>query len=209
MLVKMSLEEFGQELASDSPAPGGGSVAALSGALGAGLLSMVGRLTVGKKGYEGSQETAQRVEKEGDELRLELMELVDLDTAAFNEIMAAFKLPKETDEDKLNRGSAIQAAFHKAVDIPMTVAEKCVEILSLAWELKDKGNKNAASDLGVAAEASYAGLKGALMNVRINLPSIKDEIYVERARARADRLQKKAGEMRADIAETMETIIGP
>lgn len=179
MLVNMQLTDFLEELASDSPAPGGGSVAALSGALAAGLLGMVCRLSIGKKGAEEHQEKFEAVLAQTDKIRLDLQALIDLDTVAFNDVMAAFKMPKSSDEDKATRSHAIQAAFIQAVDVPMRTAQSCRELLSLALEIANIANPNCISDLGVAGQSAFAGVQGAMMNVRINLPSIKDKEYVE------------------------------
>lgn len=191
MLIEMKVKDFVAELASDSPAPGGGSVAAISGALGAGLISMVCRLTIGKKGYEAVQADMEAALVKSDELHKRLVNLVDEDTNAFNAVMAAFKMPKDTPEEKEKRTAAIQTAFKKAADIPYTIAVTCAEVLTLAEALADKANTNAISDIGVAALSAYSGLEGAVMNVKINLPSIKDQEYVETKKQEITKLQEQ------------------
>lgn len=177
MLVQLTLEEFGEVLGSDAPAPGGGSVAALSGALGAQLVAMVCRLSVGRKDYEAYADEIEAAIAKADELAAGLLRRVDLDTQAFNAVMAAFKLPKETDEEKQKRAASIQQGYKEAVQSPLAIARECVSVLNLARSLLGKTNPNALSDLGVAAQQAYAGLEGAIMNVKINLPSIKDEQF--------------------------------
>jgi formiminotetrahydrofolate cyclodeaminase len=177
MLVKLTLEEFGLVLGSDAPAPGGGSVAALSGALGAELVAMVGRLSIGKKDHEAYADEIKTAIAKADGLATGLLRRVDLDTEAFNSVMAAFKLPKGTDEEKQQRTAAIQQGYRDAVQSPLAIARECVSVLNLAYSLLGKTNPNALSDLGVAAQQAYAGLEGAIMNVKINLPSIKDEQF--------------------------------
>lgn len=178
MLLNMEMSDFFTELASASPAPGGGSVAAISGALGAALLSMVCRLTIGKKGYEDVDETMREMLQEAERLSFHLQTLIDKDSIAFNQVMAAFKLPQANEVEKEQRSEAIQQAFKKAADVPFSIAAECLMVLEIAHKIVNKVNKNAISDIGVATLAAYTGLEGAVMNVRINLPSIKDIAYV-------------------------------
>lgn len=175
MLVKQSVEEFGRVLASDAPAPGGGSVAALSGALGADLVAMVCRLSIERPDLEQFKDELSEALAQATRLSTALMERVDLDTQAFNSVMAAFKLPKQTETEKEKRAEAIQRGYREAVQSPLGIASECLEILQLTEKLLGKSNPNTLSDLGVASQQAYAGLVGAIMNVRINMPSIKDE----------------------------------
>lgn len=180
------LNDFLSELASDSPTPGGGSVAALAGALGAALGSMVCNLTVGKKKYADVEEDMKALLAKTEALRLELAELVDEDAAAFDEFMSAMKLPKDTDEEKARRRGAMQSALVDAATVPFVVMEKCVEVAVLSREAATKGNANAVSDAGVSALMARAGAHAARLNVLINLGGITDPAhaeFVERARA--------------------------
>lgn len=178
MLVKLPVEEFSRVLGSNSPAPGGGSVAALSGALGANLVSMVCSLSIGKKDYQSfDNELAEALEL-AQTLSEGLLKRVDLDAEAFNSVMAAFKMTKQTEEEKKSRSEAIQAGFKEAVQSPLGIARECLDVLRLANKLLGKSNTNALSDLGVASLQAYAGLEGAIMNVKINIPSIKDTNFV-------------------------------
>ncbi len=178
MLVKLPVEEFSRVLGSNSPAPGGGSVAALSGALGANLVSMVCSLSIGKKDYESFGNELAEALKLAQTLSEGLLKRVDLDAEAFNSVMAAFKMTKQTEEEKKSRTEAIQAGFKEAVQSPLGIARECLDVLRLAKKLLGKSNTNALSDLGVASLQAYAGLEGAIMNVRINIPSIKDTNFV-------------------------------
>jgi len=178
MLVKLPVEEFSRVLGSNSPAPGGGSVAALSGALGANLVSMVCSLSIGKKDYESfDNELAEALEL-AQTLSEGLLKRVDLDAEAFNSVMAAFKMTRQTEEEKKSRSEAIQAGFKEAVQSPLGIARECLDVLRLANKLLGKSNTNALSDLGVASLQAYAGLEGAIMNVKINIPSIRDTNFV-------------------------------
>jgi methenyltetrahydrofolate cyclohydrolase len=199
MLIELSIEDFCKVLGSDSPAPGGGSVAALSGALGADLVCMVCKLSVGKPDLEQfSGEILQTLDR-AEKLSKSLLQRVDRDTKAFNDVMAAFKLPKSTDEEKKKRTEAIQRSYCEAVLSPLGVARECVEVLTLAAGLLGKSNSNALSDLGVASQQAYAGLEGAIMNIKINLPSIKDEGFRSKSAGEVSSLLKKAREMRDSV----------
>jgi len=203
MLSEMKLNEFVDELASSSPAPGGGSVAAVCGALGSALISMVCRLTIGKKGYEQFQDEMQQVLETADGLYKDSVSLVDQDSDAFNSLMAAFKLPKGNEIEVAQRSEVIQASYIKAADIPLNIAINCLQALKLADRIKDKGNKNAISDIGVAAESSFAGLESAIMNVKINLGSIKDQGYKAACIEKIRTLQEEGLRLKSQILEAV------
>ena len=195
MLINNSLKEFALVTRSSDPTPGGGSVSAYVGVLGSALTSMVGGLTVGKKGYEDLPEEARiKMEtnsKEMEKLFDELAHIVDEDSKAFDEVMKAFKMPKETDEDKKQRSAAIQEGYKVALDVPFTCAEKCLRALELQDVFAQYGNINAITDIGVGILLAYSGMEGALLNVSINLGSLKDEAYrIETAEKVATLLQK-------------------
>ena len=175
MLIDKKVSNFLEELASNSPTPGGGSVAALAGALGAALISMVGNLTVGKKKYEDVEEDIKKIISSSEKLRYELSQLIEEDVKVFNNFMATYKIPKETEDEKKIRTEKIQEALIEAARVPLKVAYKCVDILSLTKEVAEKGNINVVSDAGVAALMAEAALKSAILNVKINLRMIKDE----------------------------------
>jgi formiminotetrahydrofolate cyclodeaminase len=178
ILKNMAIHKFMDELASDSPAPGGGSVACVNGAMGAALAGMVARLTIGKEKYSSVNELFESKLEILDELHSQLTNLIDEDANAFNGVIAAFKMPKKTDEQKKARSKKIQAEYKKAALVPMKTVRTCHSVLKIIFELGLKGNINAASDIAVGALNAYTGIKAAAMNVQINLPSIKDEDFV-------------------------------
>ena len=175
MLIDKKVSNFLDELASNSPTPGGGSVAALAGALGAGLISMVGNLTVGKKKYEDLEEDIKKILSFSEKLRYELSQLIEEDVKVFNNFMATYKMPKETEDEKKVRVEKIQESLIEAAKVPLKVACKCLDILSLSKEVAEKGNINVVSDAGVAVLMAEAALESAILNVKINLKMIKDE----------------------------------
>src|SRR5688500_14784732 len=190
-LVKMDLRQFCNETLSDSPAPGGGSVAALMGALGVSLGGMVANLSAGKRGWDDKLQYFSDLAVKAQQLKDELLFLVDEDTAAFNKVMAAFGLPKESAEEKTARSSAIQTANKYAAEIPLRVMETSFKAYELLGEMADKGNPASISDVGVGALAVRACIEGAAMNVRINLSGLKEE------KVKTD-LQEKVRKITAD-----------
>jgi len=199
-----SLHTFLDELASAEPAPGGGSVAALSGALGASLVAMVCRLTICKKGYEAVSAEMRAILPRAEALQRELVDLMQADTDAYTRVMNAYKLPKRTDEEKAARARALQAALQHASDVPLCVAEACVQVLALARPIAEKGNQNAVSDGGVGTLMAEAGLRGAAFNVRINLHSIDDAAFVQARRARVAKLFADAARAEREILSIVE-----
>ncbi|MHA1584332.1 MAG: cyclodeaminase/cyclohydrolase family protein [Promethearchaeota archaeon] len=177
MLKDLKVQGFIEELASDSPAPGGGSAACVAGAMGAALGAMVSRLTVGKKGYESVNAFFEEQIPKLDKLHHHLTELIDEDANAFTGVIKAFKMPKDTEDNKRIRSKKIQEEYKKAALIPMTTVRTCKEVLDILFEMGVKGNKNALSDVAVGALSALTGLKSAALNVEINLPSIKDETF--------------------------------
>jgi formiminotetrahydrofolate cyclodeaminase len=207
----MTLEGFTSELASNSPAPGGGSVAALSLSIGVSLASMVFSLTTGKKIYMAyDDETKKKVDDgilEADGLRKEFLNPTDEDTAAFNELMAAFKLPKESDEEKAYRSAKIQEGYKKATDIPLKVAKMSEPVFKLLEVAAEYGNPQAISDAGVGTLSALTGLEGALLNVRINLPGIKDSEYESFVTNEISRLLETGKAMKEKIMEKVNSKI--
>ena len=190
-LVSLDLQAFADEVSMDSPAPGGGSVAALCGALSAALSSMVANLTHGKKGYEGSGEDMKRIAVRAQELKDELLRAVDLDARAFNKVMEAFRLPKGTEEQSREREAAVEDASKGATLVPLGVLTAAAELIELAEAVARKGNRNSVSDAGVAGLTAQAAGEGAYFNVRINLPGIKDERFKARTAKQAKALRRK------------------
>ncbi|MFO7546681.1 MAG: glutamate formimidoyltransferase [Trueperaceae bacterium] len=171
-LLSMTQREFVDELSTDSPAPGGGSVAALSAAHAAALVAMVANLTIGKKGYEGTQDRLLAIAEEAQELKDVLLDAMDQDTAAFDRVMAAFGLPKGTDEQRRARDLAIAETTREATRVPLSVLEHAVRVIDLAAEVGEIGNENSLSDAGVAVLCASAGAEGAYYNVLINLAAL-------------------------------------
>jgi glutamate formiminotransferase/formiminotetrahydrofolate cyclodeaminase len=178
MLTRKTLDDFLVTVASSSPTPGGGSVAALSGALGAALTSMVSNLTIGKKKYASVEPDMKKVLKEAEALRAKFTSLVEKDTQAFNKVMEAFGLPKETEDQKALRSAAINGATLEATLVPLEVMKHGIDALALAREVASKGNRNSISDAGVSALMLHAACEGAALNVKINLSSLNDADFV-------------------------------
>ena len=200
-LATKPLEQFLAELASANAVPGGGSVAALGGALAAALLAMVCRLTIGKKGYEPVQSEMLALLERVEPLQTQLRDLMQADIDAYARVMAAYQLPKATEADKAARTQAAQAGLQHAAEVPLQVAELCATLLDLAEPIAAMGNRNAASDAGVGAMMAEAGLRGAAFNVSINLGAIKDEAFVARHQARVTELTALADAKKQTILE--------
>jgi glutamate formiminotransferase / formiminotetrahydrofolate cyclodeaminase len=173
----MDLRQFCNETLSDSPAPGGGSVAALMGALGASLGGMVANLSAGKRGWDDKLKYFSDWAVKAQQLKDELLFLVDEDTAAFKKVIDAFALPKESAEEKAARSAAIESATKYAAEVPLKVMETASKSYQLLSEMVEKGNPNSISDVGVGALATRACVEGAALNVRINLGQLKDEKF--------------------------------
>jgi formiminotetrahydrofolate cyclodeaminase len=203
-LVKQNIKMFLDEVASSSPAPGGGSVAALAGALGAALTSMVCNLTKAKQGYESVQGEIGEALVKSEELRKDLTDLIDRDTDAFNEVIKALQMPKETEEQKELRRNAMQTAFKHAAEVPLQTARKCVQILETAHVVAEKGNKTSISDAAVSALMAQTGVQAAMLNVRINLCSIKDQDYVQQVTTELQELLQNAMQKSTEILNIVE-----
>ena len=203
----MTLSSYLQLLSSDAPAPGGGSVCALSGAQGAALIAMVAGLTIGKKKYSQEWELCEEVLKKASKIKDELLTQVDKDTQAFNLVSAAFKLPKDTEEQTAVRKKAIADATLVATEVPFETMKLCLEALQCAKRLVGHSNASAASDLGVAAFNLIAGIKGAWLNVLINLSGIEDKNKANTFRAEGEQIvaaaQNTAEEINKNILEIL------
>ncbi len=203
-LIDKNLRQFTNELSMDSPAPGGGSTAALSGALSAALTSMVSNLTFGKKEYEDVQGKVIELAIKAQELKDDFLRAVDLDTIAFNKVMDAFRMKKKTDEQKEERDAAIEEATKQATLVPFEVLEKSIHALELAKEIAKHGNKNSISDAGVAGLTAQTAAEGAFYNVIINLPNIKDKKFTTEIKASAENLKNEAVKVGNEIREILE-----
>ncbi len=207
MFTDLNVEQFLEALASKEPVPGGGSGAALAGALGAALVSMVCNLTIGKKGYESVQEEMEAILVQSERIRIELPRLLEADTQAYSQVMAAYRLPRASDEEKQARNEAIQQRLKEAAEVPLRIAEQCGQIVALALPAAQMGNKWAVSDAGVGALLGEAALRSALLNVHINLASIHDAGYVAAMRQQAEALVAKAAETKTQVMETVNKSI--
>ena len=207
-LVKMNLREFCNETLSDSPAPGGGSVAALMGALGASLGGMVANLSAGKRGWDEKLQYFSDWAVKAQKLKDELLFLVDEDTKAFNKVMDAFGLPKGSDEEKKARAAAIESATKYAAEIPLKVMETAAKSYELLVEMAEKGNPASVSDVGVGALATRACIEGAALNVRINLGQLKDEKLKSSLQERVRKVQTDSNSSFEKINRIVEGKIG-
>jgi glutamate formiminotransferase/formiminotetrahydrofolate cyclodeaminase len=198
-LLRLSLREFANELSMDSPAPGGGSAAALCGALSAALSSMVANLTVGKKGYEEVEREMKDLAVRAQALKDELLQAVDEDARAFTRVTDAFKLPKATEEQVKEKEMALEKATKEATLVPLAVLEKSLRLLELARNVAQKGNKNSLSDAGVAGAIAWAAAQGAHDNAKINLLGIKDNAFKEEVKKKADSFVDEAAELAGEI----------
>ncbi|KAA0006143.1 MAG: cyclodeaminase/cyclohydrolase family protein [Thermoplasmata archaeon] len=204
-LIEMKLKDFIEELSSDSPAPGGGSVAALAGALSSALSSMVCNLTIGKEKYKDVEYDMEKILDRVEDIRERFMELIDRDTEAFNRVMDAFKLPKNTEEEKKIRKEKIQDALKGAALVPLETARMCAEMIELCKEIAEKGNKNSITDVGVAAIMAKAGLESAILNVKINLKLISDERFIESLLYEIDVLKNNIEGVMKDVEEIVSS----
>ncbi len=174
MYADKPVTEFLAELSSGSPTPGGGSAAALSGAIGASLVSMVCNLTIGREKYKDVEGEMREILSRADELRAVLLRQIDADMAAYGELAAALKLPRGSEAEKAARAAAVQRSLVTATKVPLEIARLCREVMNLCKPLAEKGNVSAVSDAGVGVLAAEAGLRSAALNVQINLGSLKD-----------------------------------
>lgn len=201
MLVDLSIKDFLNKVAGNDPVPGGGSIAALNGAVASALAAMVANLTIGKKGYEAHEELMRHISEVAMDGKDALLEYVDRDSQAYDKVFACFKMPKATEEEKALRTAAIQEATKFAAEIPMEVARKAYGLMSVIEDVARIGNRNAVTDACVAMMSARAAVLGALMNVRINLGSLKDKEYVARLQAEADELERLACEKEKELLE--------
>ncbi|MFP4471464.1 MAG: glutamate formimidoyltransferase [Bacteroidales bacterium] len=207
-LVDMDLRAFANETASESPAPGGGSISAYVGALGVSLGTMVANLSSHKRGWDERWEEFSDHAEKGQALKDELLHLVDEDTRAFNKIMDAFGMPKGTDEEKQARKNAIEAASKYAMEIPFRVMQKSLESMEVMKAMAESGNPNSVSDAGVGALCARTAVRGAFMNVRINASGVEDKDFVNDLLEKGKDLEDKAAAMEQEIVKLVDEKIG-
>ncbi len=206
-LVSMNLRAFANETAAESPAPGGGSVSAYMGPLGISLATMVAHLSSHKKGWDDRWEEFSKYAEKGQQLKDELLNLVDADTMAFNRIMESFSLPKSTEEEKRLRTQAIQVATKNAIEVPLRVMQRSVESMEIISAMVKEGNPNSVSDAGVGALAARSAALGAYLNVKINCSGLNDTDAKSNYLEKAETLKKQAVEKEQAILEAVEASI--
>jgi methenyltetrahydrofolate cyclohydrolase len=206
-LRELSLEQFTEALASSAATPGGGSASALSGSLAASLLAMVARNTAANPSFTDHVAALEDVAGEAERLRQELIGLVDEDAAAFERVMTAFRLPKETTELKETRSREIQAGYKAAVEPPLLVCRHALGVLALAGRAAELGNPNSVSDVGVAALLASSALEGAALNVEINLGSIKDETFRDESAQTVQTARSEGGKLRDEALKTVQAAL--
>lgn len=195
------LSYFLDKLCSNSPEPGGGSASALVGAIAASLAGMLASLTINKKGYEDQWEKMKEYYEKAKKLKDEMLELLQKDTEAFDDAAKAFKLPKNTEEEKKIRADAIETGLKKATQVPLSIMEKSLEISRLALEVLKKGNKMAITDGAISAIFANATAVGAMFNVRINFSWMKDREYIEKTEQRLDEIIKETEKIKNEAME--------
>lgn len=200
-----TIQKFLDDLASSAPTPGGGSAAAVMGATGAALVSMVCNLTIGKKNYAAVETDMRRILERSEKLRGELTAMTQGDVAAFDKVMAAYGLPRESDEQKAKRTEVIQAALKNAADVCLACAKTCADVVQLTRETAEKGNLNVISDAGVAVLAAQAGVKSAALNVYINAKGIKDQPFASARLAELERILAASGSTTDSVYEVVKT----
>jgi glutamate formiminotransferase/formiminotetrahydrofolate cyclodeaminase len=207
-LLEKNLREFAEETASESPAPGGGSIAAYSGVLGTALSTMVANLSANKRGWEDRWEEFSDYADKGQTYQSRLLSLVDADTAAFNGVMEAYGMPKGTDTQKKSRNTSIQSATKHAIEIPMSIAECAFEALEVAEAMADFGNPNSITDAGVGAMCLRTAILGAILNVRVNTADLLDAGYVEKTLARCEEIVLLTEKREAAVLARVDEILG-
>jgi methenyltetrahydrofolate cyclohydrolase len=188
MITQKSVNTFLDELASGAPTPGGGSAAAIMGAMGAALISMVCNVTIGKKGLESVEPEMKSVRDESERLRLRLTAMVAEDVEAFNGLMAAYRLPKTSDDERSARAAAIQSSLRAATETPLACARACAEVVALSKRAAEKGYAGVISDAGVGVLTANTALRSAALNVYINAPTLKDRAFADAATAELEQL---------------------
>lgn len=204
-LASMTVKAFVDEVSSESPAPGGGSVAALSGSLSAALAAMVANLTIGKKGYEAEYDGMRTLSVKAQEIKAALVRAIDADTLAFNDLMDAMKLPKTLPSEIEVRNKKMQEGYKKATLVPLSSARLCINALELCLDAAKKGNINSISDAGVGALMALAGVEGSVLNVLINLKDIQDEAFKDEMRLEGKNLREKANKIKTEVLDFINT----
>lgn len=200
MLANLTVKEFLAKTAGNAPVPGGGSIAALSAAIASALTEMVANLTIGKKKYEDKEEMMKQIAASANNYQMLFIHDIDADSDAYNNVFDAFKLPKETEEEKTERNKQIQETIKIAAEIPMEVARKAYAMMDIISQVAENGNQNAITDACVSMMTARTAVLSAILNVKINLSSLKDEAYIAQMKQECDLLEK------ASIAKEQELL---
>lgn len=207
MLTELTVKDFLNKVAGSDPVPGGGSIAALNGALASALAAMVANLTIGKKKYAEVQEDMLAIAQEAEGLMSAFTTDIDRDSDAYDRVFACFKMPKDTDEEKAARSAAIQEATKYAAQVPLEVARRACALMPRIAEVARRGNQNAVTDACVAMLSARNAVLAALLNVRINLSSLKDQALVARLQAEADELEQQATAREQELLAEVKTML--
>lgn len=200
MLANLTVKEFLAKTAGNAPVPGGGSIAALSAAIASALTEMVANLTIGKKKYEDKEEMMKQIAASANNYQMLFIHDIDADSDAYNNVFDAFKLPKETEEEKTERNKQIQETIKIAAEVPMEVARKAYAMMDIISQVAENGNQNAITDACVSMMTARTAVLSAILNVKINLSSLKDEAYIAQMKQECDLLEK------ASIAKEQELL---
>jgi Methenyl tetrahydrofolate cyclohydrolase len=207
MLINLSINDFLEKTAGSDPVPGGGSISALCGSLSAALGKMVANLTIGRKKYLDKEEQMKELSETFNSYLKNFTQAIDADSNAYNEVFNAFKLPKETDEEKQFRSDKIQEATKFAAEVPLSVAQNASKIMDFIEEVAKNGNQNAVTDACVAMMCARTAVLGALLNVRVNLSSLTDTAYIERMTLECNLLEEKSTVKEKQLLDWLKTII--
>jgi len=204
LLASLSIADFLERTASSAPVPGGGSMAALSAAASASLSEMVAHLTIGREGFEAVEDEMKEIAKQASRYRGKLVQDVDGDSDAYNDVISAYRMPKDSEEDRANRDGAIQEALKRAALVPFSVAKDAFALLELAGNLVLKANKRAVTDAAVAAIMARSAVLSALYNVKINLASIRDRTFVKDLTNQVERIEKQTVKREKEILSAID-----
>ena len=208
MLVDLTVKEFLNKVAGSDPVPGGGSIAALNGAIASALAAMVANLTIGKKGYELHEELMRHISGVALQQKGAFVEDIDRDSEAYDKVFACFKMPKATDEEKAARSAALQEATLYATEVPLRTMKAASRVFEIVRAMASEGNPNSVSDAGVGALAARSAVLGACLNVKINAAGLKDRAVADALIAEADALAAEAVRLEAEVLQIVESKIG-
>ena len=206
-MIKKSVESFSEELASSAPTPGGGSVAALMGAMGAALVSMVANLTIGKKKYANVEDEVSKLLEESESLRHKLENAIQKDVVAFNSVMSVYALPKTSDEEKKYRNQKMQISLKEAIEAPLECAYLAMSVLPLSKRIAEIGNVNIISDAGVAALAARAALRSSALNVYVNASSLDDKDFGSAKIFEVKKLTSESSQLEQEVFDKVSDVI--